>query len=174
MKWETVYCPIFAVSLLVAGCSSSVERIHDSKSYRYDGQKFNKVELTIRDDATYDLDDIVRFDGNELRGMIERNLEVNRLRDSNSTNIIKVEITDVRVRSTFNAFMWGFMAGDDHIEGDILLLGENAAPFHVFHVSASYALGGMMGFKETRMSWLYEEFSKLIFQEILGKKVDDA
>lgn len=166
------YILIFALLFFVAGCASSVERINDSKAYRYDGQKFNKVELIIRKDATDDLDDIVRFDQDELRNMIELNLDVKGLKDVNSPNIVKVEITDVRVRSTFNAFMWGFMAGDDHIEGDILLLGENAAPFHAFHVAASYALGGMMGFKETRMSWLYEEFSKLTLQEILDKKSD--
>ena len=144
--------------------------MNDSKTYHYDGQKFNQVELTINKDASDDLDDIVRLDHNELRLMIERNLNVKDLIDANSPNIVKVEITNVRVRSSFNAFMWGFMAGDDHIEGDISLVGENLAPFHVFHVSASYALGGFAGLKEARMSWLYEEFSKLTLQEMLGEK----
>ena len=164
---------IFALLFFVAGCTASaVERINDSKVYRYDGQKFNKVELIIREDATDDLGDIIRFDQDELRNMIEHTLDVKGLKDVNSPNIVKVEINDVRVRSTSDAIMWGFMAGDDHIEGDILLLGENAVPFHAFHVSASYALGGLAGFKEIRMSWLYEEFSKLTLQEILDKKSD--
>lgn len=170
MKRKIFTLVIFTFILAVVGCASSVERMNDVDTYRYDGQKFNKVKLTISKNATEDLDDIVRFDQDELRNMIEQNLEVKELVDANSHNIVKVEITDIRVRSTFNAFMWGIMAGDDHIEGDISLLGENAAPFHTFHVAASYALGGMMGFKETRMGWLYEEFSKLTLQEILGEK----
>ena len=170
MKRKILRIVILILALVNVGCASSVERMNDSETYHYDGQKFGKVELTIRKDATDDLDDIVRFDQDELQNMIEQNLEVKGLVDANSHNVVKVEITDVRVRSTFNAFMWGFMAGDDHIEGDISLLGENVAPFHTFQVSASYALGGMMGFKETRMSWLYEEFSKLTLQEILGER----
>ena len=170
MKRKILHMVILIFTLVIVGCASSVERMNDSEFYHYDGQKFSKVELTIKKDATDDLDDIVRFDQDELQNMIEQNLKVKGLVDANSHNIVKVEITDIRVRSTFNAFMWGIMAGDDHIEGDISLLGENAATFHTFQVSASYALGGMMGFKETRMSWLYEEFSKLTLQEILGQK----
>ncbi len=170
MNRKILHLVFLTFILAVVGCASSVERMNDSKAYHYDGQKFSKVELTIRKDATEDLDDIVRFDQDELQNMIEQNLEVKGLVAANSHNIVKVEITDIRVRSTFNAFMWGFMAGNDHIEGDISLLGENAAPFHSFHVAASYALGGMMGFKETRMGWLYEEFSKLTLQEILGER----
>lgn len=167
---------IFALLFFVAGCTASaVERINDSKVYRYDGQKFNKVELIIREDATDDLGDIIRFDQDELRNMIEHTLDVKGLKDVNSPNIVKVEINDVRVRSTSDVLVWGFMAGDDHIEGDILLLGENAIPFHAFHVAASsyaYALGRFAGFKEIRMSWLYEEFSKLTLQEILDENRD--
>ena len=162
---------IFALLFFVAGCTASaVERINDSKVYRYDGQKFNKVELIIREDATDDLGDIIRFDQDELRNMIEHTLDVKGLKDVNSPNIVKIEINDVRVRSTSDVMVWGFMAGDDHIEGDILLLGENAVPFHAFHVAVSYAR--LAGFKEIRMSWLYEEFSKLTLQEILDKKSD--
>lgn len=165
---------IFASLFFVAACTTSaVERINDSKVYRYDGQKFNKVELIIRKDATDDLGDIIRFDQDELRNMIEHTLDVKGLKDVNSPNIIKVEITDVRVRSDSGASKWGFMAGDDHIEGDILLLGENAVPFHAFHVAASsYDGGGILSLREIRMRWLYEEFSKLTLQEILDEKSD--
>ena len=160
--------------LVLPACVSSVDRLENAAPYSYNGEKYQKVVLTIREDATDDLDDIVRFDQDELVRMIEKNMEVKGLIAANSTKILKVEITDVRVRSTFNAFMWGFMAGNDHIEGDISLNGENPPPLHIFHVSASYALGGFMGFKETRMGWLYEEFAELTLQEILGEKPSGA
>ena len=65
-------------------------------------------------------------------------------------------ITDIRVRSTFNAFMWGFMAGDDHIVGDVSLIGDKGEPRHTFKISASYALGGFAGMNETRMGWPFQ------------------
>ena len=63
-------------------------------------------------------------------------LEVKELIDANSPNIVKIEITDIRVRFHFQRLY----ANDSwqvtiHIEGDISLLGENAAPFHSFHVA---------------------------------------
>lgn len=141
MKWKILHAAILIFTLAIVGCASSVERVNDSDAYHYDGQKFKGVELTVRKDATEDLDDIVRFDQDALQNMIEQNLEVKGLVDANSHNIVKVEITDIRVRSTFNAFMWGIMAGDDHIEGDISLLGENAAPFHTLSGGCFLCIG---------------------------------
>ena len=45
-------------------------------------------------------------------------------------------------------------------------------PVHHFDVSASYALGGFAGMNETRMSWLFEKFSELTVNEIMGKPSD--
>ena len=156
-----------------SACTSSVELRENAPPYAYNGETYAQVELTVNKDATEDLEDIVRFDEEELRKMIERSLKVQGLIDSSSTKNVKIEITDVRVRSTFNAFMWGFMAGNDHIHGDVSLIDENGKPFHTFNVSAAYALGGFMGFKETRMGWLYEEFTELTLKEITGKEVDE-
>jgi hypothetical protein len=94
--------------------------------------------------------------------------------DENSTKKVSVEITDIRVRSSFNAFMWGFMAGDDHILGNLKLTGDDGKPLPTFDVSASYALGGFAGMNETRMSWLFEKFSELTVKEILGEQAPDA
>jgi hypothetical protein len=163
---------LVAIGLCFAliGCASGVQRIKESPSYSYNGEKYSKVELSINKNATKDPNDIVRFDDKKLRDMIERKLEVCGLLSEKSVNKVKIEITDVRIRSTFNAFMWGFLAGNDHIRGNVALVGENDKPLHTFHVSASYALGGFAGFNETRMGWLFEEFSKLTLDEIAGEK----
>ena len=103
-----------------------------------------------------------------MQSIIERNLEASGLIDAASLRMVKVVVTDIRVRSTFNAFMWGFMAGDDHIVGDVSIMDVKGEPQHTFKVSASYALGGFAGMNETRMGWLYEEFAKLTLAEIKG------
>jgi len=161
-----------AIGLCVTlfGCASKIERLQDSVAYNYNGEKFCKVELSINKNATEDLNDIARFDERKFLDMIERKIGACGLLDEKSVNRIKIEITDIRIRSSFNAFMWGVMAGNDHINGDITLIGANNKPLYSFKVSASYALGGFAGMNETRMSWLFEEFSKLTVAEITGKE----
>jgi hypothetical protein len=154
--------------LFVTACASSVQRRAESESYRYGGEKFSKVELSVDPAAAKDPDDLVRFENQKLQGIIERSLEANGLLNAASPSTVKVVITDLRLRSTFNAFMWGFMAGDDHIVGDVALVAENGETRHLYKVAASYALGGFAGMNETRMGWLYEEFAKLTVAEIKG------
>ena len=156
---------------LVTACASSVQRRLDAGSYHYGGEKFSKVDLTVEPGATEDPDDLVRFEKHKLKEVIERNLEASGLVDKASLSMVRVVITDIRVRSTFNAFMWGFMAGDDHIVGEVSLISDNGELRHTFKVSASYALGGLAGMDETRMGWLFEEFSKLTLAEIKGEAV---
>lgn len=157
------------VCVLTTACASSVQRRQDTIVYLYGGEKFSKVDLTVDPTATKDPEDLVRFDNKKFQETIERNLEANGLIDKASLSMVKVVITDIRFRSTFNAFMWGFMAGDDHIVGDVSLIGDNGETRYTFKVSASYALGGFAGMNETRMGWLFEEFSKLTLAEIKGE-----
>ena len=165
---------LFVVALLLTliSCSSKIQRPQDgTANYAYGGEKYGNVELTVNKDATEDPNDIVRFDDKKLQEMIKKKLDVSGLIDEKEISKIKVEITDIRIRSSFNAFMWGVMAGNDHIRGDVSLLNDDGNTIYKFHVSASYALGGFAGFNETRMSWLFEEFSKLTLEEIKGEQI---
>ena len=163
-----------SILLMIVGCSSKVhhpQAMSESTTETVYNKKFSKVDLTVNEDATKDPNDIVRFDDAKLRNMIEKKLSVSGLITEDSNYSIKIEINDIRIRSSFNAFMWGIMAGADHIKGTVMLLDENKTPFHTFDVSAMYGLGGFAGFNETRMGWLFEEFSKLTLDEIAGKQV---
>jgi hypothetical protein len=155
--------------VFMTACASSVQRRPDADVYSYGGEKFSKVELSVDPAATQDANDLVRFESQKLQSIIEKNLSTSGLIDGASASMVKVVITDIRVRSTFNAFMWGFMAGDDHIVGDVSIVEDKGEPKHTFKVSASYALGGLAGMNETRMGWLYEEFAKLTLAEIKGE-----
>jgi hypothetical protein len=173
MKQKKTILGIIAFCAALTACASSVERPQSASTYSYDGSKFAVVEMTVREDATEDPNDRVRFEEDKLREMIQRKLEVSGLLDEGSTKKVSVEITDIRIRSSFNAFMWGFMAGDDHIDGQVSLIGGDDMPMHRFTVSASYALGGFAGMNETRMSWLFEKFSELTVAEIKGEPVEE-
>jgi hypothetical protein len=164
---------VVVLCVAMTACASSVKRPDSVADYRYDGSKFCRVELTVNKDATKDPNDRVRFDDKALRDMIQRKLEVYGVVDENSPKKVSIEIMDIRVRSSFNAFMWGFMAGDDHILGNVTVTGDDGNPMHSFNVSASYALGGFAGMNETRMSWLFEKFSDLTVAEIIGKNAPE-
>jgi hypothetical protein len=172
MKQKLKILGIIAFCAALIACASSVERPEGTSAYSYDGSKFAKVEMTVGEDATEDPNDRVRFEEDKLREMIQRKLEVSGLLDEGSTKKVSIEITDIRIRSSFNAFMWGFMAGDDHIDGQVSLIDNDGKPIHSFTVSASYALGGFAGMNETRMSWLFEKFSELTVAEIKGEPVE--
>lgn len=81
-----------------------------------------------------------------------------------------VTVTSVRARSNFTAVMFGFMAGDDHIVGDVVVQAANGSELQRFSVSASYALGGLAGGQDSaRMNWLYESFAERMTEELTGK-----
>lgn len=81
--------------------------------------------------------------------------------------VVDVIVTDIRTRSGFAAVMFGFMAGDDRIVGTVALADENAAQQDSFQISASYALGGLVGGQEgVRMGYLYEKFAELTAVEL--------
>lgn len=153
----------------LAACAGSVKHTDTASHYQYHGEKFSSVTVTVSDAAKEKLSDNIKFSSDELGGMIKRRLETQGLIDPNAKQSMTIEITDVRIRSTFNAIMWGVMAGTDHIDGKITLM-DTSRPVDSFEVSASYGLGGLGGGQDsTRINWLYEKFSELTVNELTGK-----
>jgi len=73
MKKRMVFL-LAVLCVFLTACASSVQRRPDGVGYRYGGEKFNKVELTVDPAATQDPNDIVRFENQKLQSIIERNL----------------------------------------------------------------------------------------------------
>jgi len=168
---------IFLVcSLFSTGCSSSVSRIPLASSDQ--SHKFTRLEqpagkliVKYSEEGKKTASDNLTFNIDKLTSTIKRALEAgNMLIVSNESSqpTIDVVITNVYARSTVNAFLWGFMAGADSIEGDVTVHSSSGQQLHKFKVSTSYALGGFAGFEESRMGWLYENFSKDILKELKG------
>lgn len=170
----TKSCKLLALIVLVSGlaaCASGVNKSTTSSNYQYQGQKFSSVKVSLNDNAQAKLQDNIKFDSQKFEQIISRTMQANGLIDTASGNRVDVQVTDIRVRSTFSAVMWGFMAGNDRVVGTVSLKQTSGAPVHEFEVSASYALGGWGGGQDdSRMNWLYEEFAKLTVNEIMGRK----
>ena len=118
--------------------------------------------------------DNLKFDHEELRKHVERALTAYSIMDTSRKGelpVVEIVVTSVRVRSNFSAVMWGAMAGADNISGDIVIRDVAGEQLDSFHVSASYALGGLAGGQDNaRMGWLYEAFAKRAVEEITGTK----
>lgn len=161
-----------AVVFLLAGCASGVTRAPASVAQKPAAPaytQFSAVSLSMTSDAKAKALDNLKFDPNRLLDHVRRALEAKALIASGDVALPKLEVvvTSMRVRSNFSAVMWGFMAGADSIEGDIVLTDASGKEVDRFAVSASYALGGLAGGQDdARMGWLYEKFAEETVKEL--------
>ncbi|AOJ27556.1 DUF4410 domain-containing protein [Burkholderia seminalis] len=155
----------------LSGCASSVTRDAsdpDGAAVTASTTKFGTkpviVKVTLDNAAQEALKDNLKFDAKKLQEKIESALDARKLlakADSTDAMHLNVEVNSIRVRSSFSAVMFGFMAGNDHVDGTVTLLDADNHPIDRFKVSASYALGGIAGgMDDTRMNWLYEKFTE--------------
>lgn len=164
------------VSLVVlglAGCASGIETRDDVASSQFIGanQPVKAVTISFTSQAQNELADNLKFNQNVLVDHVVRALQArSQFNASNpSAESIEIQMTDIRIRSNFNAFMWGFMAGADKLAGDVYLRDASGRVINHFSVYADYALGGLAGASdEARMGWLYDKFSQLLIQHLLG------
>lgn len=155
----------------LSGCASSVTRDAGNQagatataSTSKFGTKPVIVKVTLDATAQEELKDNLKFSAKKLQEKIESALDARNLlakADSTDAMHLNVEVTGIRVRSSFSAVMFGFMAGSDYVDGTVTLVGADNLQVDRFKVSASYALGGIAGGMDgTRMDWLYEKFTE--------------
>lgn len=163
------FATILALSALT-GCASQVIVPDSARGPKPEVKALQSYSVEASPQAKKQLGDSVKFDVDALSRTLERTLRAKDLIAPDGDFRLKVVVDDVRVRSTFNAVMWGFMAGDDHVNGNAVLLSATGErPEYAFQVKASYALGGIAGGQDsTRVDWLYEEFSKKIAEQLLA------
>lgn len=166
-KW---FMPLFcAVVVTLAGCASGVSRQEGPRNFQYQGQKFSKVNVTLSPSVQEILKDSTKFDPQQLASKVQLALTGRGMFDANASNTVDVEVTDIRIRNTITAVMFGFMAGRDTLQGTVKLKQSSGVPVYSFDVSASWALGGYAGGQDgARVGWLIEEFAKLTAKEIVG------
>jgi hypothetical protein len=165
------------LTLVLAACSSGVQRAPEiglqQPQFDDPGEQAGSLTISLSDEGRKEAADNLKFSQGELHQTIRRALEVNNLLAEQSDAAlptIEVTVTSVRVRSSFSAIMFGFMAGDDHIDGDVRVRTLDGGTMQQFSVSASYALGGLVGGQDSsRLSWLYEEFAERMTEELTGQ-----
>jgi len=158
----------------VAGCSTQVTRPKAASMLQPEVKALHGFTVEMSPEAKEQLADNIKFDRDEFSAMLERTLSARDLVADNGDFYLKVVVKDIRVRSTFNAMMWGFMAGDDHLKGDAIIMDREDDPVYTFGVDASYALGGIAGGQDSaRINWLYEQFAEKVADELVSLRDQD-
>jgi hypothetical protein len=174
--WNTIPVVAAILAAVLAGCASGVKHADDTakrEAYFAGGGKVaREVTLSLDKNAQAQLSSELKFDQGRLLSTVRQALDARGLLAKSpdpSQPGIEIVVTDIRVRSKFSAVMFGFMAGDDRIVGDVIARDHSGKELQRFTVTASYALGGFAGGQdETRMRWLYETFAKELVNEITG------
>lgn len=160
---------------MLGACASSTTRMGGAAASQTVAvaKSAKAVTLWLNDDAKKLVSDNIKFSGDSLRSTVERTLSSQGLIQTDATQTLDIEVTSFRVRSSFSAVMFGFMAGNDNIEGIVTVKDQAGTVLQKSKVTASYALGGLAGGQdESRMNWLYEEFAKHAAAELTGARVN--
>ena len=171
---------LFAVALLaliLGACSTGVKRSPDVglQTPQFDtlGKKAGNFSVGLSDKARAEAVLAVIFDESKLRGMIREALVTNDILSpapDPTRPTVEIMVTAIKIRSTGAAIMLGFFAGDDHINGKVIVRAPDQSVLQEFVVESSYALGGLAGGQESvRMDWLYESFAEHVAAELSGR-----
>ncbi len=173
MREIKLFVGLLVLAMLMVGCASGVSRTKESTQEKFYCSVDNPVgdlQVVLTEEGKADLKDNLKFNPDELKNHLERAFMASSLMKQELKGDLPslvVEVKEIRVRSNFSAIMWGFMAGNDHITGDIVIKDKNDLELDRFEVSASYALGGLGGGQDSaRMDWLYEAFSEETVKEL--------
>lgn len=115
--------------------------------------------------------DNLKFNPNTLVEEIKNGLTARQIFDSANKNgyVVDIEFTNIRIRSNFNAIMFGAMAGADKVDGIVSLQDPTGKVIRKFLVHTGYGLGGFVGGVDaSRMGWLYDKFAQYTVQELAG------
>jgi len=169
-----------ALALLIttlAACASQVTRPPEATTTREPVRALTSFEIEISAAAKAAMADAEtqKFDLVAFRGVLQRTLDAAKLVSPDGDFKLTVTIDELRVRSTFNAIMWGFMAGTDQLNGTATLTRLDGRPVGNFKIGTSYGLGGFGGGQDSsRVAWLYEEFAKMLTQELVALRDQKA
>ncbi len=167
----TRYASIAVCILLLAACAGTSVRKDGVVNSSTGALTVGSIQTKVSSVAREQLPDNVKFDLNALNSTIERTVSASNLRDPSVANVLDIEVTNVHIRGTFSAVMFGLFAGADNLSGNVRVLDPNGKVLRAFDVSASYAFGGAAGGQDSiRINYLYEKFAELTRDQLRDQK----
>ena len=163
-----------STAVLLSACATTVNHRSDAvDTPSQTGLPIRSVAITYSPSGADDLKDNAGFEQSKLLTSIDQHLTSKQLLETSAPrgDSLEIQITAVRYRSTFNAVMWGFMAGSDNVRGEVYLRDPSGKLLSHFEVYAMYALGGLgAGWKGERWSYLYNKFGDAVADNLAPGK----
>jgi len=166
------YFFIAAFAVLLAACAGTAVRKESPDNVATAGTLMvSSVKTRVSPNAKEQLPNNIKFDLNVLGTTIERALSASNLQDTGVPDTLDVEVTNVYIRGTFSAVMFGLFAGADNISGNVRVLDPTGKVLRTFDVTASYAFGGAAGGQDSiRLNYLYEKFAELTRDQLRDQR----
>ena len=162
---------VATIALALCACASQVTRPPAAAGAAPEPVRaLSSFTVSMSPHANAQLADNLKFDIAALRTKVGLALGSRNLLADDGDFELAVVVNDIRVRGTFSAVMFGFMAGDDHLDGTATLR-RGDKTLGSFGVKTSWALGGIAGGQDdARLGWLYEEFAKQLADELVARR----
>ncbi|HKE39568.1 MAG TPA: DUF4410 domain-containing protein [Casimicrobiaceae bacterium] len=163
---------IAAIALLMTACAGTAVRTAGPNTASTAGAlTVRSIEARVSPKAKEQLPENIKFDLDALSSTVERAIAASNLKDGAAANTLDVEITNVYIRATFSAVMFGIFAGPDNISGNVRVLDAGGSVLRSFDVSASYGFGGFAGGQDSvRINYLYEKFAELTRDQLRDQR----
>lgn len=150
---------------LLSACAGTATLSKEYADYRYAGQKFRDIAVTLNSEAQEKHKDNQNFSAAELTKKIRDVFQERAIFDDNATHRVEVLVTDMRLRSTATALI-GMFGGEERILATVSLKDGSGSTFAVFDV-VSVLPGGGIG----HVAVLYDHFARTVAQGVLNGDV---
>lgn len=155
---------------LVTGCASTATLRPDYAGYKYNNEKYGKIQITKAERVEKNQSKSARVEELDLAAKLVTELKAAKVYDKSAADTIMVEVTHLRFRGAFSAIFWGVMAGADKLHATVTLKKNNSV-VACFDVKISYALGGTGGGPtQTRLDWIGKKFAEETTKVIASKQ----
>jgi hypothetical protein len=163
---------VVASVLFITGCAGTAVRKDSADIPAAAGVlKVKSVDVHTSPKVKEQLPDNIKFDPTAFSATIERTLTASGLEEGGSGNTLDIEITNVYVRGTFSAVMFGILAGADNVAGNVRVQDASGRVLRKFEISAGYGFGGWGGGQDSiRLNYLYEKFAELTRDQLRDQK----
>lgn len=173
MKFVKIAAACLAAVLMSACASSMAPYNPKAQPVRAANNSVGAVQVSVGAKAKEAVSDNPTFNREAMQAKVKNYLASKSMMVEGANGgkfNLEFVITDVRVRSTFVAIMFGPLAGADSIDVDLIVKSESGAELGRYAVSASFALGGFAGGQDDmRMNWLYEAIGEKTLEALTGK-----
>jgi len=161
---------VAVVAGLVTGCSSTAVLKPEYAGYKYNNEKYGKIQVTKAEQVEKNQRKSARVEELKLADKLMAELKAAKIYDASAADTITVDVTHLRFRGAFTAIFWGVMAGPDKLQATVTLK-KGASVVASFDVSISYALGGTAGGPtQTRLDWIGKKFAEEAVKVIASKQ----